>query len=88
MRGVLKDGIYTKYEDDQQQLRLGGSSWSINIEELPIEAQLIEYITPRTSYVVSRKIAFKHGFIKVLGGEKKLIVPLKWWQEGAVAIND
>lgn len=88
MHGVLLNGIYTKKEDDQQQLRMGGNSWSINLHELPKEATLIEYITPSTSYVISREDAFKYGFIRVLGSEKKLIVPIKRWQEGAVAIND
>jgi hypothetical protein len=86
--GVLEDCIYTKHEDDQQQLRLGGQSWTINLEELPDNATLIEYITPKTRYVISREEAFKHGFEQTLGGELKLIVPIKFWQEGAVAISD
>ncbi len=88
MRGVYQDGIYTKHEDEQQQLRLGGGSWSINLEELPADAKLIEYITPSASYVVSREDALKHGFVKILGGEKKLCVPVKIWQKDAVAINE
>jgi len=87
MRGILHDHIYTKYEDDQQQLRLGGNSWTINLQDLPADAVLIEYITPSTRYVINRYDAFKHGFVRKLGGEDKLIVPLKWWQEG-IAIND
>lgn len=87
MRGVLKDNIYTKHEDDQQQLKMGGNSWSINLADLPEEAVLIEYVTPTTRYVINRYDAFKHGFERTLGGEQKLVVPLKWWQEG-IAIND
>lgn len=88
MHGVLKEGVYTKKEDDQQQLRLGGNSWTINLTDLPETAQVIEYITPTTSWAISREDAFEHGFMRILGGEEKLIVPLKWWTEGAVAIND
>lgn len=87
MRGTLKDGIYTKHEDEDQKLRMGGGSWSINLDELPEGTQVIEYITPKTSYVISKGDARRHGFVRVLGGEKKLIVPLKWWNEG-VAIDD
>jgi hypothetical protein len=84
--GTLIDGIYTKHEDEANKLRLGRGSWSINLEELPEETQLIEYVTPLTSYVISREDAEQYGFIKILGGERKLIVPLKKWQQGAVAV--
>lgn len=87
MRGVLHDNIYTKNESDQQQLQMGGGSWSVNLDDLPEEAILIEYVTPTTSWVIHRHDAFTHGFIRELNGESKLIVPLKWWQEG-IAIND
>jgi hypothetical protein len=88
MHGIVKDNIYVKYESDQQQLELGGNSWTIDLQELPQDIMLIEYITPKTRYVITRTDAFKHGFIRKLGGEDKLIVPLKWWAEGAVALND
>jgi hypothetical protein len=88
MHGILDGEIYTKHKDDQQQLRLGGNSWSINLHELPKTAKLIEYITPTSRYVITREEAFKHSFERNLGGEQKLIVPIKWWQENAVALND
>lgn len=87
MRGTIDGEIYIKHEDDQQQLRLGGNSWSINLQDLPDSATLIQYITPSMSYVITRDKAFKHGFIKVFNNEKKLIVPIKHWHEG-VAINE
>ena len=86
MRGILKDGIYTKYEDEANKLRLGGGSWSINLEELPSGTKLIEYITQSTTYVISREEANQHGFTKVLGGETKLVVPISQWHQGAVAV--
>lgn len=89
MRGVLKDGIYTKREDEKNKLRMAGGSWSINLDELPSEGvRLIEYITPLTNYVITREDAMKFGFVRMLGGEKKLVVPLSCWQKGAVAINE
>lgn len=87
MHGKLENNIYIKHEDEQQQLRLGGQSWTINLEVLPEEAILIQYVTPLNIYVISRKDAFKYGFERKLGGERKLIVPIKHWQEGAVAIS-
>lgn len=88
MRGVFKDYIYTKFEDENQKLKMAGGAWSINLDDLPDEAVLIEYVTPTNRYVINRYDAFKHGFERVLAGERKLIVPLRWWQEGSVAIND
>lgn len=88
MRGTLTGKIYTKNEDDNQQLHLGGESWTINLQELPGEAEIIEYITPTSRYVISRQDALKYGFIRNLGGEDKLVVPLKRWQEDAVALNE
>lgn len=88
MRGVIKNGIYTKREDEKNKLRMGGGSWSINLDELPKDTQLIEYITPTDRYVVSMSNAVQYGFIRMLGGEKKLVVPLKHWSKGAVAISE
>lgn len=89
MRGILKDGIYTKREDEKNKLRMGDGSWSINLDELPSEGvRLIEYVTPLDNYVITREDAMKYGFTRMLGGEKKLVVPLKCWQKGSIAIND
>lgn len=87
MRGILKDKIYSKHEDEQQQLRIGGNSWTINLDELPDDAVLIEYITNSSRYVINRDVAFDKGFVRTLGGEKKLVVPIKYWQQG-IALSD
>lgn len=88
MRGILRSSIYTKREKEDQLLRLGGGSWSINLKELPEEAILIEYITDKDRYVINRYDAFKHGFRKTLGGEEKLVVPIKLWTRGTLVIED
>lgn len=88
MRGVLKDGIYTKSEDEKQKLRMGGGSWSINLDELPAEATVIEYVTAIDRYTITKEDALRYGFMRMLGGEKKLVVPLSRWQKGAVAISE
>lgn len=87
MRGILKGDIYSKYEEENQKLRLGGGSWSINIEKLPAGTKVVEYITPVHRYVITLKDAFTHGFTKTLGGERKLVVPIKKWSIG-IAIEE
>lgn len=82
MRGTLSDDTYTKKEDESNKLRLGGGSWTINLDELPDEAQTIRYVTSLRAYAIGRDDAFEHGFVRQLGGENKLVVPLKfWWVE-------
>lgn len=82
MHGTLIDDCYTKKEDESNKLRLGGRSWSINLDELPEHAQTICYKTVLETYVIGRDDAFRHGFVRQLGGENKLVVPLKfWWVE-------
>lgn len=88
MHGTYKNGIYTKREDESQKLRMAGGAWSVNLDEMPIDTRLIEFITPEQTYVISREDAVKYGFIRMLGGEKKLVVPLHRWQKGAVALSD
>lgn len=82
MHGTLLDDSYTKKEDKANMLRMGGGAWSINLDELPDEAQTIIYKTVLETYVIGRDDAFKFGFVRQLGGENKLVVPLKfWWVE-------
>lgn len=88
MRGKLVNGVYTKYESEAQKLKMAGGAWSINLQELPAEAKVIEYITAIDNYVISREDAFSKGFVRMLGGEEKLIVPLKYWQKGSVAVDE
>lgn len=79
MRGTLQGTTYIKKEKESQKLRMGGGSWSINLEELPSGTRIIEYITPFCRYTISTEDAFMHGFTKFLGGERKLVVPIKCW---------
>lgn len=80
MRGWIKDTVYHKNEKESGKLRIGGASWSINLEEikgLPITS--IEYHTSEADYKISYDDAHAKGFVRVFRGEPKLIVPLKAW---------
>lgn len=81
MRGVLKNGIYTKTEKESGKLRMSGGSWSINLQDLDIsKADTIVYETETASYTISTNDARKYGFQIRLGGELKLVIPVKYWE--------
>jgi len=71
---------YLKREQESQKLRIGGGSWSINLDELPPTAKQIKYITEEGTYQISVDDALAHGFERMLGGERKLVVPLGKWK--------
>ena len=80
MYGQIEDRHYRKKEDESQKLRLGGGSWTINLDELKDkEIDEITLITKDYEYNISYKTAFSKGFIRVLQGETKLVVPIKHW---------
>ena len=80
MYGQIEDRHYRKKEDESQKLRLGGGSWTINLDELSGEdIDEITLITKIYEYNISYKTAFSKGFIRVLQGETKLVVPIKHW---------
>jgi hypothetical protein len=77
--GVVVDGVLIKREKEKDQLRMGGGSWSINLDELKGDIKEIKYISERATYTIPYTEAVLHGFMRVLGGERKQVVPLKWW---------
>lgn len=84
MRGLLEGGIYSKKEKESQRLRIGGGSWSINLDELYGKTiETVEYITEKKTYTIEFDKAMDKGFVRYLGGEKKLVVPIKYW-----SVND
>ena len=83
--GTFSDGVYTKYEKESQKLRMGNSSWSINIDELNnLRPEKIVYITEAYIYEIDYREAVKKGFFRILGGEHKLVVPEKFWKKKGV----
>ena len=81
MRGVLSNGVYTKTEKESGKLRMSGGSWSINLQELDITTtDQIVYETESATYSISTTDALEHGWQMRLGGELKLIIPIKHWE--------
>lgn len=81
MRGWITDKTYRKNEQEDGKLKIGGGSWTINLQEIygkPINR--IEYITPKAIYSIDYQEAVSVGFVRTFQGEAKLIVPIKYWQ--------
>jgi len=81
MRGTIKDRIYHKFEKEKQKLKIGGGSWTINRDE--IYGKLIDKIIYETDiriYEISMDEAISKGFGRILGGEHKLVVPIRCWK--------
>jgi hypothetical protein len=74
--------VLRKKEKESSKLRLGGGSWTINMDKLDRMAEppdVFLYMTERGYYQITYQEAFEHGFIRCMGGEMKLIVPIKNW---------
>lgn len=75
--------VYHKYEKESSKLRMiPGGAWTINLSTLNIEnICTFIYETKTYIYIISYKDALKNGQKMVLGGELKLVVPLKYWEK-------
>jgi len=73
--------VYHKYEKESSKLRMiPGGAWTINLSTLNIEnICTFIYETKKYIYIISYKDAIKNGQKMILGGELKLVVPLKYW---------
>jgi hypothetical protein len=81
-RGIVASGTYIKRENEKNILRMNGGSWTINIDEIDGKnITMVKYITDRYSYWISIEKAISVGFERILGGERKLVVPLVYWQK-------
>lgn len=80
MHGKVQGTTYVKFEDKKNKLLIGGSSWTINLDELPKGIKTVEYWCGDNVYTISLKDALGNGFERLLGGEHKLIVPVKNWE--------
>lgn len=81
MIGKILGTTYVKREKETSILRMGGGSWTIKIDELEgRQVSLIRFITAVASYEITLEDAVANGFEKILGGEAKLIVPVRHWK--------
>lgn len=80
---LIEDGTLYKKEKEKSKLRIGGGSWSINLDIVDIiKVKQIVYETEKHKYTIDANKALDVGFVRHLGGEKKLIVPIEYWEKG------
>lgn len=79
MKGIFQNGNYIKHEDEANRLRMGGGSWTINLDWLTQPVERIIYITDKARYEITYVDALKYGFPRNFQGENKLVIPLKNW---------
>ena len=80
MKGYVKDRKYYKYEKETGRLRIGGGSWTINLNDIDLRViEEIIYITAHAKYSISLDQAMEKGFQRKFKGEDKLVVPIKNW---------
>ena len=85
MKQFIKDGVLTKYEKESSKLRMGGGSWTINLDKVSLDfLTKVVYITNRYKYSIHTVDALNKGWIKILGGENKLIIPLRHWKRDTI----
>ena len=84
MKGFILNGVYNKNEDEKNQLRMGGGSWTINLTDLTGEVTLVRYYTGKGMYEIPFYDAVLNGFERTFvtndRSEKKLVVPIKFWK--------
>ena len=80
----IVNGICYKNEDESNKLRMMGGAWSINLDEIRgKEVEGFVFKTSEATYKISMVDAAAHGLEKFFAGERKLVVPLKYWSKDA-----
>ena len=69
-----------KLEKETSRLRMGGGSWTINLDLLPDNVSVIEYRTHVARYTIDLAWAKEKGFERNFQDENKLVVPIKNWR--------
>lgn len=82
MPGIIKGRIYKKYEKESSKLKMvEGGAWTINLEKVNLFLiDIIIYETKKYVYSISSNQAQGIGSTMLLGGEWKLVIPLKYWK--------
>jgi len=87
MRAYIKNYVLHKHEKESSKLRMAGGSWTVNVDQFPLaEYHSIRYITKQYVYEIDSEQALANGFYKTLGGENKLVVPIKHWSKYAISL--
>lgn len=79
MHGMIIGETYIKREKEKDQLRMGGGSWSINLKELKEHVKKVQFESEKGTYNITLEKAREFGFVRILGGEEKLVVPTGYW---------
>ena len=80
MRGKIVDGVYEKFEYDRNQLRFC-PGWTLNLDELDgQEYNAVRLVTETKVYSISKIESDCYGFLRVMKGEKKWIIPMQYWK--------
>lgn len=78
----IENNKMIKMEKESSKLRIGGGSWTINLDKVNLDdINEIEYLTHKSRYNISKDAALSKGFYRTFQGERKLVVPLKHWSE-------
>lgn len=81
MIGNIVGKTYVKRDKETSLLRIGGGSWTILLDEIEgEEISKIRFITDAVVYDITLEEAYAFGFERDLGGERKLVVPVKHWE--------
>lgn len=82
-RGFLEGDTYVKYEDEDNMLRIGGRSWSIKLADCDLsdpKIQNIRFETDNAIYRITKSKAACFGFERNFKGERKKVVPIRYWE--------
>ena len=84
MIGTIINDTYVKNEKENGKLRMAGGAWSIPWKICcKVHVSNILYRTPKVLYTITMDKALQSGFALTLGGEAKLVVPIRHWNKVA-----
>ena len=79
MQYWVDKNVFFKVEQEHNRLRMGGGSWTINLDILPEGIEKVSYITDQAQYTIDMAWAKEKGFERTFQDERKLVVPIKNW---------
>lgn len=80
MRQWVENETLFKIEQEYNRLRMGGGSWTINLDLIPHGIKKVVYITDQARYSIDMAWAKEKGFERMFQDENKLVVPIKNWR--------